>query len=516
MDDCALADVYGNGLQNDTFERNFFWGFQINLSTVRFSLFHLSLAMLGLGLCLHAPSAVAQRVRSTPFAYVPEHTEDPYNQRVHIKTLPVPGTKEFIILSHRSTKEYAVERYDADLKKLWTSSVPVSDGESLEAFARNDQQALVVIHHQDETGQHLLVQPIDLKTGQKLSTKKMAEGNPRERRPGISISPDGTQLVAFRYATREQQIKALNATHYDRQLSKLKERSYDFRDLTAFFSPTVHVANDGTQYVALIGDNNQKLTVRRYTDSEPDVKVMSVPVGGTFGGRKVTVRDSQWRLLDGQTLYAAVICADYASGDYHSLKLVKFDFGNTDMKFAPEFKFTPEYLVEVNKATGGSAKRLDDVYLSDILRTDDQNVVVIAEKKAEEGPSAPVRARELHVFGYNEFQSPTWRSIIAKDQQAPIAEGFTGIGYRARAIGNNVQLVTLEKLKNKTDLYLRRIAGPTGVVAEPQAIGLNVANDQQLAYVKDFTAWLDDKTLVVVTRPNKKSAALQLNKLVLK
>ncbi|GAA4378008.1 hypothetical protein [Hymenobacter koreensis] len=476
----------------------------------------LATGILALGLFAHAEPVIAQKVRSAPFAYVPEHTEDPYNQRVHVKTLALPGGKEFIIISHRSASEYAVERYDADLKKLWSATVPVAAGESLEAFARNDQQALVAVHHKDETGQHLLVHSIDLKSGQKQAAKKLAEAGPRERRPGISISPDGSQLVTWRYVTRDEQIKSLTAAHYDRQLNKLKDRVYDFRELGDFFSPTVHVANDGTQYVALIGDGNQKLTVRRYRDAEPDVKVMSVAVGGTFGGRKVTARDTQWRLLDGQTLYAATICADYTSGDYHSLKLVKFDFAKADMKFAPEFKFTPEYLAEVNKATGGSAKRLDDVYLSDILRTEDQNVVVIAEKKAEEGPDAPVRAKELHLFGYNEFQSPTWHTIVAKNQAAPITESFTGIGYRAAALGNDVHIVTMESLNKKTDLYGRRVGALMGVVSAPKALGLNVANDQQTAYVKDFTAWLDDKTMIVVTRPNKKSAALQLNKLVLK
>jgi hypothetical protein len=483
---------------------------------VRFTLQNFFTAGLLAAMLLHGRPTTAQRVRSTPFAYVPEHTEDPYNQRVHVKTLALPGSTDFIILSHRSAGEYAVERYDADLKKLWSATVPVAPGESMEAFARNDQQALVVIHHGGETGQYLQVQPVDLKTGQKLTARKMAEGNSQERRPGISISPDGTQLVAWRYVTRDAQIKELTAAHYDRQLNKLKDRSYNFRDLGSFFSPSVHVANDGTQYVALIGDDNQKLTVRRYRDQDADIKVMTVMVGGTYGGKKVTVRDSQWRLLDGQTLYAAAICADYASGEYYSLKLVKFDFATADMKFAPEFKFTPEYLVETNKLTGASYKRLDDIYLSDVVRTADQNVVVIAEHKAEEGPDAPVRARELHVFGYNEFQAPTWHHVIAKNQAAPITESFTGIGYRAAPIGNDVQVVTLEKLKEKTDLQLRKIAALMGTITEPKALGLNVANDQQLAYVKDFTTWLDDKTMIVVTRPSKKSAALQLNKLVFK
>ena len=71
-------------------------------------------------------------------------------------------------------------------------------------------------------------------------------------------------------------------------------------------------------------------------------------------------------------------------------------------------------------------------------------------------------------------------------------------------------------LDKKSDLYLRRINAQTGVVSAPERLKLNVADDQQLAYVKDFTAWLDEKTIIGVSRPSKKSAALQLDKIVVK
>jgi hypothetical protein len=217
-------------------------------------------------------------------------------------------------------------------------------------------------------------------------------------------------------------------------------------------------------------------------------------------------------------LYAAVICNERESGLYHSLKVVKFDFaGQGEMKFAPEFKFTPEYLAEVNKASATSAKRLEDVYLTDLLISEDKRLVVVAEKKYEEGgDESPGHTRELHLFGYNEFQSPTWHSIIAKDQVAPATEGFSSIGYRSAVFGQNIQFVTWEKLKGKSDLYLRRVNAQTGVVQEPKGLGLNVAADQNPSYVKDFTAWLDAKTLIGVSRPSKKSAALMLNKIVVK
>jgi hypothetical protein len=459
----------------------------------------------------------AQKVKSVPFSYLPEQAEDRYNQRVTRKMLPV-ASGGFVILAHKAGTEYAVERYDADLKLLWSASVPVAAGESVEAFSHSPEQAWVVVHHQDAASQNLSVLPVDLRTGQKGAAKKLVDAAARDRRPSIAISPDGTKLVAYRYLTRDVQIKAISATVYDEKLTKLKDRTYDFHDLGDFFSPTVFVANDGTQYATLVSDHMQKLTVRRYRNDNPDIKVMAVAVGGTFGGKAVTVFDSRFTLQPDNVLYAAAICNERESGQYYSLKVVRFDFAEKgDMKFAPEFRFTPEYLAEVNKTTQASAKRLEDVYISDLLLTSEQQLVVVAEKKYEEGgDESPVHARELHLFGYNEFQSPTWHRIIAKDQVAPPAESFTGIGYRAAVFGPEIQLLTQEKISGKSDLYVRRVDARTGVVQPPKGLGLSVAADQNLAYVKDFTGWLDAKTIIGVSRPSKKSAALMLNKIVIK
>ncbi|AII51532.1 hypothetical protein [Hymenobacter sp. APR13] len=421
-------------------------------------------------------------------------------------------------MAHKSATEYAVERYDADLKRLWSTSLPLTADQAVDGFTSGATQATVVIYQKTATAQSLSAQFIELSNGQKAPLKKLTETGARDRRPGLAFSPDGTKLVAWRYLTRETQIKSINASIYDEKLTKLKDRLYDFSDQGALFSTTVHVGNDGTQYVTLVSDEMKKLAVRCYRNDTKDIKVMSVAVGGVFGGKVVNVFDTRFRLLPDNTLYAAAICNERESGLYHSLKVVKFDFSaEGDMKFAPEFKFTPEYLAEVNKANDSAAKRLEDVYLTDLLLTDDKQLVVAAEKKYEEGgDDSPGHTRELHLFGYNEFQSPTWHSIIGKDQVAPATEGYSSIGYRAAVFGPEVQVVTWEKLKNKSDLYLRRVNVQTGVVSDPKGLGLNVAADQNPSYVKDFTGWLDAKTLIGVSRPSKKSAALMLNKIVVK
>lgn len=477
------------------------------------------IGVIGWTLIGNATPAVAQKVISVPFSYLPEQGDDRYDMRVPSKTLPLADGSGFVILAHQSVGGYAVERYDPNLKKLWSTTILAAPGETLEAFGRGPQQAWVVLHHKEESGQKLTVVPVDLQNGQKGPVKLLMAAAARDRRPGVSISPNGTRLLAFRYLTREQQVKSIAAILFDQNLAQLEQKTYDFRDQGDFFSPAVHVANDGTQYVTLISEKMKKLTVRRYLAGKlPGVKVMGVPVGGTFGGKVVTIRDAKFVVLGDGSLYAAALCADYKTGEYYSLKVVKYDFGGTgDMKFSPEFRFTPAYLAEVGKANGADVKRLDDVYLSELLLTAEKQLVVIAEKHFEEGGSeSPVHARELHLFGYNEYGLPTWHSIVAKNQVAPAVDAYTGIGFRAAVFGNTVQLITLETLNKNSDLYLRRVNAQTGVVSPPERLKLNVANDQQLAYVKDFTAWLGEKTIVGVSRPSKKSAALQLEKIVVK
>ena len=238
----------------------------------------------GLALALLAglvQPTLAQKVTTAPFSYLPEAGPDRYDMRVPRKTLALADGSGFVILAHQAAGAYAVERYDRDLKKQWTAAVPLAPGETLEAFGRSAQQAWVVLHHKDEANQLLTVVPVNLQTGQRGQPKVVVSAPVRDRRPGIAISPDGGRLLAFRYSTRQEQIRAMTATLFGADLKPLGEKTYNFQDLGDFFSPAVQLANDGTQYVTLVSDGMQKLTVRRYPAANTaDVKVLGVPVGG--------------------------------------------------------------------------------------------------------------------------------------------------------------------------------------------------------------------------------------------
>lgn len=467
----------------------------------------------------------AQKVKSGPFSYLPEQGEDRYNMRVPQKTLALPDGSGFVILAHQNGSAYAVERYSADLKKQWSATLPVAPGETVEAFSRGPEQVWVVLHHADEAGQRLTAHPIALAGGQKGAPVVLVSAPAADRRPIVRISPDGTRLLAYRYALQGSQVRSLLGTLYDQRLGKLLERTYDFRDQGDFFSPNILLANDGTQYVTLLGDGMRKLTVRHYP-ATPDrvgvptpVPVLGVPVGGVFGGQPITIRDAKFSLLPDGQLYATALCANDNTGELASLKTVRFDFGANNIKLADPVPLSAAFLAEANKALGTSLKRLDDVYLTDMLLTDSKNLVIIAERHYEEGgPELPVHARELYAFGYSPFLTPNWHQILPKDQVAPAIDSYTGIGLKAAVFGEEVQLLTWEALDGKSDLYLRRLQAPTGVLGPLQRLKLNVAapSDQQPSYVKDFTAWLDPKTIIGVSRPSKKSAALQLDEVKLK
>lgn len=487
--------------------------------------FSIRVAALLVGSLLTAAvPTLAQKVKSVPFSYLPEQGEDRYNQRVPQKTLPLADGSGFVILAHQSGSAYAVERYDTDLQKQWSTTLPVAPGETVEAFGRSSEQAWVVVHRADESGQTLTVRPVALSGGQPGAPTVLIRAGARDRRPGVRLSPDGSRLLAFRYATRDEQVRSIEGTLYDQKLGKILDRTYDFRDQGDFFTPNILLANDGTQYVTLLGDGLKKVSVRRYPPT-PDqvgvptpIPVLGVPVGGTFGGQPITIRDAKFTLQPDGQVYAAALCANYDTGELTSLKIVRFDFTANQLKFADELPFAPAFLAEVSKATGTETKRLADIYLADMLLTTDKNLVVLAERHYEEGgPELPVHARELYAFGYSPYLKPTWHLLVPKDQVAPAVDSYTGIGYRAAVFGEDLQILTLEILQGKSDLYLRHVQVPTGVISAPQRLKLNVATDQQqLAYVKDFTAWLGPKTIIGVSRPNKKSAALQLNEVKLK
>jgi hypothetical protein len=143
-------------------------------------------------------------------------------------------------------------------------------------------------------------------------------------------------------------------------------------------------------------------------------------------------------------------------------------------------------------------------------------VLVLAEKKYNEGPKLPFAAREIHLFTYDEFMNPTWHSMLNKNQVAPASEGFTGISYKANVAGNELQLITLETLNGKTDLFSRKINIKDGTTAPPKPLKVNVATNQPLAYLKDFTAWLTDNTIVAVFKTSRKSKALKLSTITFK
>ncbi|GAB3202617.1 hypothetical protein ABID22_002725 [Pontibacter aydingkolensis] len=464
-------------------------------------------------------SAQSRTRASTAFTYLPEKGEYQYNQRIAHKTIPV-SQSEFIILSRQEVNSYAVEKYNAELKKGWQTTIPLNQTETVEAFFKSADAAIVITLRTNEATQQLFGHRINLQSGQKHEPVLLLEAPLKGRRAGIAASADGSKLLAYRYHTdNNHQIKDISSILYDSNFQKVAETKYNLSDVPGILTADIKLSNSGEQYVCLISEEMNRLTVRQYTPGIKTAKVMSVLVGGVYDGIKVYIMDSKFELMpDNNTLYGAVMIAEEATGKYYSLKTVKFDFEADDMVFAEEFRFTQAYVDKVTAFDkSSSATRLEDIYLSDILLSSENNLTIIAEKKyTEGGENAPYFAKELHLFAYDEYMTTTWSSVLLKHQQAPADEAFSGISYSAYVSGNNIHLLTLEELKGKHDLYLRQIDTKTGKTTAPKTVGLKMADDMNLAYVKDFTAWLTDKNIITVVRPSKKASGLQLSHIYLR
>jgi hypothetical protein len=466
------------------------------------------------------PGCAQSKIKATAFQYQPDLSEDKYNQRIKQKTLPLDDAR-FIILNRKAEHAYSLTCYQSDLKKTWEVALPLAENEALEAFSHNGHSALVLTHRSPAGSgiQSIYGTLIDLQTGRKSPSQQLFEAPASSRRIGTALSPDGNKLVTFQYINQQDQLQAIAATVFDGNLSKIKDHTYHLRDLRGIQSANVRIDNTGNQYLSLITNKATRLSVRRYTNTEAEVKAMDLQIGGMFDGRQVYIFDTFFAVQANNQVYAAAICADDKTGEYHSLKVVRFDFGAGDMKFAPEFVFSPQYLTQVNaQAKTGSppAKRLEDIYLTDLILSAEMDLLVVAEKKYQEGPSEPFVAREMHLFAYDNFLNPTWHSLVNKHQTATTQEGFSGISYKGRIFHNHFHLLTLEKLNGKTDLLTRKINLKTGISAAPTPLGLQVSSQENLAYLKDFTAWLNEKNILAVVKPAKKSSALELRKVTRK
>ncbi|HSI90484.1 MAG TPA: hypothetical protein VK927_05170, partial [Adhaeribacter sp.] len=316
---------------------------------------------------ISVPVLLAQaKVKSVPFTYLPDKSEDRYNQLLTRKTLPLSDS-DFAILSRKTDKAYAVERYDANLNKMWSTAIPLTGDETVETFAQNSHGIFVLTRRMDYSlgFQQLFAHQLDPRSGQRSAPKKLYEAPTRGRKIGISVSEDGSKIETFQYLGPEDQVKAITATIYDGNFQKIKDQTYNLRDIGSIFSTTIKIDNKGNQYLCLLSDQNTKLSVRRYPLAGQEAKVMSVQLGGRFAGRDIYVFDLEYQLEQNGVLAVAAICMDKGTADYHSLKMVKFDYGVGEMRFAPEFKFTPEYLTGLSKyyPTEKPVTRLEDIEL---------------------------------------------------------------------------------------------------------------------------------------------------------
>ncbi len=252
------------------------------------------------------------KIKTTPIAHAPEITQDLYNQKIPQKSF-LTKLNSVILLTRKDATNYVLESYTSELKKIWQTPIVLAQGEEIEAFAPNANEAIILTHQKTGAGLQLISgYRIDLQTGQKKDPVKLRESPGSSRRLNVTLSPDATKLIVFQNGYNLDKLKSITSTVYDGAFTKIKDRVYDLQDLPGIASATVKITNTGDQLVALLINKGTKITVRRYSNSTTEIKGMDVQVGGAFEGKNVYVLDTKFALQPDGNLYAAAICAEQA------------------------------------------------------------------------------------------------------------------------------------------------------------------------------------------------------------
>lgn len=465
-------------------------------------IFLLSAGLLLSGL---APVWAQQITKSAAFPYQADLQENHYTPRVKQKTLVLDETS-FIVLNKKAAQDYRITYYLSDLQKEWETTLTLADKETLEAFSHNDLFALILTRRSAAAGSgpSIYGMLIDLRNGKKGPSKKLLEAPAGNRRIGTVLSDDGTKLLAYYQVHQQSQLESMVTVLFDGKLNKLKSYTHSFRDLDNMQLAGVHMTNTGTQYISLMARQPGTLAMRRYSPKEGQHQTLKIQIGGMSGEHQVYVRDAFFAVQPDNQAYAAVLCADDKTGAYHSLKVLRFDFNGKEIKSSPGFMFSPQYLSQGNKAP---AEPLEDIYLTDLIVSAPKDLLVITEKKYQQRPGKPFVAKEMRFFAYDSFLNPTWNTVIDKHQTAAADAGFSSISYKGQLWGSELNLLTLEQIKGRTELFRRKINLKTGVIAPPNPLGLLVNEAAGLTYLKDFTIWFNKNNILTVLKPRGSSTA---------
>ena len=423
------------------------------------------------------------RLKTIPFRFDTNQDEASFHPTMEQKALKLTD-KTFAILSKTSSSNFSIESYNDNLTRLWSTPISLGLDEVPEVFNVSDKYVYLLTYKMVKTegAQRIYAYYFDKKTGTRIGQKTLMSAPSKGRKIGITCSENGSVVMVYQHITPNRVISGTRAFVYNSEFKQIKEQVYEFDDLNVSFDPMPRVDNDGNQYLAFITDDYRKIRIRKFTPRTDVYGELTQIIGGVFDGTDIYIFDHLLKLDSSGKVYFAAITVEDSTMLYYSLKVTRFDFDKYEVHMPEEFKFSQRYLDSMpyyKPAPGQKRGSIVDTYLSDLIITPENDIIMIAEKRytMDEFHGGHV-GKEMLLFRYNEFMGYEWLINIDKDQFASHYQFYSGLGFKSAYYPENVQLVTFEKINNRTDVYLRTVSRVNGTYRPAEALNIISPYDQ--------------------------------------
>jgi hypothetical protein len=443
--------------------------------------------------------------------------------------------------SQTGKSDFMIERYDANLNSLWQVPISVESSEDFKEMYYNGKDLVIlsVIHKEAEKKTKLVAYGFDVKAGQRLWSKELESfdvgewqtnphkgkvkesfidlvcehGNqdfitPFEYKHNIQFSPDLSKFVSYVYNYGEPSLTA-SVSVYDNAGTLLNRGKISIdNDYTNY---GVYVNNDGLIYI-LNANNIGKVNLIQYNLDTKDFELLDLPPTNYMKD------DFHVYFKNNNVVYVAN--SEIKEGKIYGVMYSQFNFAAKKVDLSIYEELGAEFKSKIinerknNKQLKGEEDWLDYDITHFVVDANDE-VIVVLEKRSLHADGYPhvgrstfdkshkveftghVQAETMIFIAFNKDADLKWKNYILKNQVYPANDGLNTISFILddKDLSDlRIVFATSENLDGSLHgLNLLTVNRETGAVSKK-----TLANEYKLALVKDYSHFMEDKSLILV------------------
>lgn len=471
---------------------------------------------------------------STPFL-------EPDGRRELIKI----SDKEFVVLSKikggmSGSSEYALEKYDSDLKNYYKTPFSVGEFEDVKDVHYNGKDVMVftMIHNTGASESKLMAYIFDAGTGAKKSEKVLMQSkvNPYQAVRGrgaveesfenaiisclnknyvtpfdyqyeIKYSPDGSKILAYTFDYAKPNLIA-NAVVLDKDLNQLNEGIVPIDN--NFINYGIFINNQGLIYILNV-DKLGRIVVIQYHLETRDNKLLDIQYSSTQReGLKLS-------FIDDENVFVG--CTNTSDGKLVGVMYCKFSF---DKNLVEKINFhqmsdglhqTANALYSSNKNLKGN-ENWKNFELTHFYVNKYEKVLMVLEKRELNGYDIPyksecplgpdnwkervakVNTEGILLFSFNSNDEVMWENYYLKSQLCDVSSGTITSSFLMDADDEMIRII-----HSSSD----NAAGVFNVINYVQFDATNgnkvkdlpLPNDDKLSMVRPYSVMFRDKVVLV-------------------